>query len=382
MGNKDTTKIKQEVSNKINTEIQNITSNINKVLNETCTSTISNMINESASTAIVAVGGGNKMDLGNLNLEGDAEVDIQQQNEINATQKAIISLIENTEQMSQMANQMSQEMANKLQNDNAMKAALAAASKLKETETDAGGPEAMVNKIMDSIAKMVSIGGKTEKDIETSIRNEINMKIVNNTLNDNEIKNIVKNHVENNITKVNKQSCDMQVSGDNILIIQELDASGNAKLKITQQVLIAVFTECIIAKIDNTKLVSDITGLQTTKTSSDTLNKSKQEADMKAETEITKATEKKSAIMESVDNLVNKAVDLGNNFLAGGTLIIVIGIIGVIVALVFFLKSPEAMNMAKDGMKKIKGGGLNNPYRIVIILFLILLFTYKSKNKL
>lgn len=380
MGNKDSTKIKQEISNKINTEIQNITDNINKVLNDTSTTTVSNIVSENASQIKQSTAASNKMDLGEINLSGDVDIDISQKADIEATSKAIINIISSTEQMSKMANQMAQDMANKLQNDNSMQAALAAASKLKESQKDAGGPEAMVNKVMESVSKMMSAGNTSDKDIETSIRNEMNMKIVNKTTNNNEIKNIVKNHVENNITKVNKQSCDIQVSGDNVLVFKKLTASGNAKLKISQSVLIKAFNDCIVTAMDTQKLTSDVTGLQTTKTSADTANTTKQEAGMKADSDITKETENKSAIMESVDNLVTTAGDVGKSAIAGGTMVMIIGLIGVAVIAVFFLQSPEAMAMAGDAAKnmKKKGGGLSNPYTMLIILGLLILFNQKS----
>lgn len=378
MGNKDSTKIKQEISNKINTEIENITNNINKVLNDTSTSTVSNIVSENASQIKQATAASNKMDLGEINLSGDVDIDISQKADIEATSKAIINIISSTEQMASMANQMAQDMANKLQNDNGMKAALEAAAKLKESEKDAGGPEAMVNKVMESVSKMMSAGNSSDKDIETSIRNEMNMKITNKTTNENEIKNIVKNHVANNITKVNKQSCDIQVSGDNVLVFKKLTASGNAKLKISQSVLIKAFNDCIVTAMDTQKLTSDITGLQTTKTSSDTANTNKQGADMKAETAVTKESEKKSAIMESVDNLVSEAADVGKSAIAGGTMIMIVGLIAVAVIAVFFLQSPEAMAMAGDVAKNKKGGGLSNPYTMLIILGLLILFNQKS----
>ena len=379
MGNKDSTKIKQEISNKINTEIENITSNINKVLNDTSTSTVSNIVSENASQIKQATAASNKMDLGEINLSGDVDIDISQKADIEATSKAIINIISSTEQMAKMANQMAQDMANKLQNDNAMQAALTAASKLKESEKDAGGPEAMVNKVMESVSKMMSAGNTSSKDIETSIRNEMNMKITNKTTNENEIRNIVKNHVANNITKVNKQSCDIQVSGDNVLVFKKLTASGNAKLKISQSVLIKAFNDCIVTAMDTQKLTSDVTGLQTTKTSADTANANKQGADMKAETEVTKESEKKSAIMESVDNLVTTAGEVGKSAISGGTMIMIVGLIAVAGIAVFFLQSPEAMAMAGDAVKNMKkGGGLNNPYTMLIILGLLILFNHKS----
>lgn len=379
MGNKDSTKIKQEISNKINTEIENITNNINKVLNDTSTSTVSNIVSENASQIKQSTAASNKMDLGEIDISGDSDIDISQKADIEATSKAIINIISSTEQMAKMANQMAQDMANKLQNDSAMQAALTAASKLKESEKDAGGPEAMVNKVMESVSKMMSAGNSSSKDIETSIRNEMNMKITNKTTNENEIKNIVKNHVENNITKVNKQSCDIQVSGDNVLVFKKLKASGNAKLKISQSVLITAFNDCIVTAMDTQKLTSDITGLQTTKTSTDTANTNKQGADMKAETEVTKESEKKSAIMESVDNLVSEAADVGKSAIAGGTMVMIVGLIAVAGIAVFFLQSPEAMAMAGDAAKNMKkGGGLNNPYTMLIILGLLILFNQKS----
>ena len=380
MGNQSSEKTKIQVQNSIKMEVENITSNINKVLNDTSTTTVSNIVNENASQIKQSTGASNKMDLGEINLSGDADIDITQKADIQATTKAIINIISSTEQMSAMANQMAQDMANKLQNDTAMKAAMAAATKLKESEKSAGGPEAMVDKIMESVTKMINVGGKSDKEIETSIRNTIDMKMVNKTLNETDIKNIVKNHVENNITKVNKQSCDIQVSGDNVLVFKKLTASGNAKLKITQSMIINAFNDCIVSAMDNSKLVSDITGLQTTKSSSDTVNKTKLDADLKAETEVTKEIVKNSAIMESVDNLVTTAGEVGKSAIAGGTLIMIVGLIAVAGVAVFFLQSPEAMAMAGDAAKnmKKKGGGLSNPYIMLIILGLLILFNQKS----
>lgn len=379
MGNQDSSKTKVEVSNKINTEIQNITTNINKVLNETCTTTVSNIVNENVSQIKQSTAGSQTITLGNIVMSGTADIDIAQKANIEATTKAIIEIVQSMEQMSAMANQMAQDMANKLQNDNSMKAALEAAAKIKESQKDAGGPEGMVNKIMDTIGNMTKMGSSSSSEIEQSIRNEINNKIINNTRNENEIRNLVKNHVENNIKKVNAQSCDIQVSGQQALNTGDITASGG-KLKITQTISIKAFNDCIMKALDNTKLTSDITGLQTTKTSSDTSNTSKQDTDMKADTELVKETEKSSAIMASVDNLVDTAGEVGKSAIAGGTMVMIVGLIAVAGIAVFFLQSPEAMAMAGDVAKdlKKKGGGLNNPYTMLIILGLLILFNHKS----
>ena len=74
MGNKDSTKIKQEISNKINTEIVNITSNINKVLNDTSTSTVSNIVNENVSQIKQSTAASANMKIGDINISGDSDI--------------------------------------------------------------------------------------------------------------------------------------------------------------------------------------------------------------------------------------------------------------------------------------------------------------------
>jgi hypothetical protein len=142
--------------------------------------------------------------------------------------------------------------------------------------------------------------------------------------------------------------------------------------------IVNAFNDCIVSAMDNTKLANDITGLQTTKTSGDSANVTKQESGMKADSESTKETENKSAIMESVDNLVTTAGEVGKSAIAGGTMVMIVGLIAAVVIGVFFMQSPEAMAMASDAAKKMKGGGLSNPYTILIILGLLILFNQKS----
>lgn len=377
MGGKDSKKTKTIVETKLNMEINNTTTNINKVLQETINETVTNVVTENASKVKVSTAASNKMQFDSINASGDSDVDLSQDAKVQATSKAIITLVQSSQQMASLASQMGTDLQNKLQNDSSMKAALQAATALKNEVSNAGGPEAMVGKIMDTLGGM---GKKTDEQKETEIRNSFNLKISNTTVNQNEITNKVKNHVENNMKKVNSQSCDLQTSGDNIMSFGSINASGRGKVKLTQSLLINAFSDCIINAMDTTALTQDITGLTGTKTSSDTTNKSSAGGEMKTDTKVEDKKEEKSAIMDSVNNLVNKIGDVAQSGIASGAIVFVVLGLGVL----GFLLMGGGDQIASVANAVKKGGGLDQKSKnVVTILGLILLFNifFGSKNK-
>lgn len=385
MGNKDDSETKVIIRNEINTEIQNTTSNINKILNETMNTTVSNIVQKNATEIKMSTSAGNTASFGDIELTGDVDIDISQKAIVEATSKAIISLVQSTEQLAELASQMQQDIANKLKNDSGMKAAMDAAAKLKEAEKQGGGPEQMVDSILKTVKDMTRVGGSSSNKTTQDIKNSIMMKIKNTTINENNINNIVKNHIENNITKVNASSCNIDVSGSNVLTFSKIKASGNAKLKVSQELLITAFNDCVIEQLDTTTLTTKVTDLKTTKSEADTANISKVDSELKAKTELEKTKEAESGIMKSVDNLVDNVADVSKSAIAGSTIILIVGVVAVGIVAVIFLKSGGIGQVAAAAKTMKRGGGFlgldKNSENVIIVLLIILIINLlKNKN--
>lgn len=344
MGGSQSTKtsIKEKISSHISTKLKNITENLSTTINSSITDISTTMVNDTKASIKQATTASNKIDIINdLTATGDGTIDLSQTADVNAENEAIIKIISDASSLATLAAQTSNDVSNKIQNNAQLKNDMNTAAKIAESSKNAGGPEAMLDKLADMAAGMVSsmTGGSSnnstdmEKDITTKIENEIE----NTTINSNTVSNSVTNKINNEIKNITSASCEFNTNASNDLSARNVSASGHGTIKVAQKVSVKAFNKCLINLDIGGKIIGDLMQNQkfTSGTSSDNTSKSETAATTKSETEKTKQQE--SAFMGSVDNLVgtagsiaNSAIDLSGSFIYVIGIIIFICVIGVI----------------------------------------------------
>lgn len=375
MGGKDKSEITTIIKNELDIEITTETNNINNIVNNSS----QNIVTEMSQTAIANVKqstyASNTFTSGALIARGGAKVDVAQSADAVAENKAIISIVMSADSMQELGNKIIADVTSKVANDQAAQQSMKSLAAIGEMTKSAGGPEAMISKIADMAAGMTKSmsGGSTDTSSRTEISNMIKSKLKSTTTNSNDITNAISTTITNTISQAAEARCDMNTGTGNIIDIATILADGaGTEIKIKQEATVKALNNCIINLNMGSKIANVLTQGFETKTLSETANKQKGEQELKSESEITKKTIQESAVMDSVDNLVNKVSGL-----AGMYMFVVGFIIVAIIGGIFYLFSSGSIStgdFAKfspfgnndDNDNEQEGGenilfGLNNP---------------------
>jgi len=316
-----------DVQTHINTEIKNHTENITKIMTKTINDTTMSLINKNATKIQGTTSVTNNMDFGSLTATGkDSVIDINQTVNVEALITASVNLVSDTKALSVLGTQMTSDLKNKVANDNAMSASMEAINKIADAQKSAGGPEALVDSVMSTIAGLGSslTGGGTKSKSEqiTTIKNAINTKIANTTINKNDITNIVENKIKTGIENINEQSCELNSSAGNTLKAGDVNASEGGNIKLGQSAVVKAAINCIMGAVNASSMGTDIANKLGAATISDASNANKTDSAVKTDTDVSKTTEKGSAIMDSVDTAVTTAGSVANNAISTGGMLV------------------------------------------------------------
>jgi hypothetical protein len=245
--------------------------------------------------------------------------------------------------MAKLADKVANDVNNKIKNDSAAKAALSQAAKIADFQKSAGGPEAM----LDSVTNMVSglTGGGNSKS-DTEIENTIRTTINNRTVNQNDISNIVKNRIETSMKQAASATCNMDTTGQNAIDVDKITALAmagkSADVTLKQSVSIKAFNKCFIDLKMGQGIINDIGIDKSFTAKSETSNTNKTDSESKQEVAISTTKIQESAIMNSVDNAVNKVTGMISGIFQISPMLMIIIVVGGITAAVaayFYSKS-------------------------------------------
>lgn len=345
MGGKDKSEVKTIIKNELNMEITTETNNINTIVNKSSQTIVSEMSQAAIANVKQSTNASNTLTSKALIAKGGAKVDISQSADAVAENKAIISIVMSADSMQELGNKIVADVTSKVANDQAAQQSMKSLAAIGEMTKSAGGPEAMISKIADMAAGMTKsiTGGSTDTSSTTEITNSIKTKLKSITTNSNDITNIVDTTIKNTISQAAEARCDMNTGAGNIINIDAILADGGgSEIKIKQEASTKALNDCIINLNMGSKIANALTQGFETKTLSETANKQKGEQELKSESEITKKTIQESAIMDSVDNLVNQVAGL-----AGMYMFVVGFIIVAIIGGIFYLFSSGSISMGE-----------------------------------
>lgn len=312
-----------DIQTYINTEIKNNTENITKIMTKTINDTTMSVINKNATAISGETSATNLMDLENLSATGpDSVIDINQTVSVTALIQASVNLVSDTRAQSQLATQMASDLKNKVGNDSALGQSMDAINKIADAQKTAGGPEALIDSVMSTIAglgnSLTGGGTKSKSEQITTIKNTLSTKITNSTINKNDLSNIVENKIKTGIENINDQKCELRTSAGNTLKTGDISAAAGGKIKLGQSAVVSAAINCILGAVNASTMGTDIANKIGAATSSDTTNTNKTDTSVKTENDVSKTVEKGSAIMESVDTAVTTAGSVANNAISTG----------------------------------------------------------------
>jgi uncharacterized membrane protein len=333
MGGKTSSEIKKQITNEISLEISNTTKNLNTITNISSTELTQEIENKVEAEIKVNTGGINIIDVDEITFGRNSTVNINQDIKIAAVTNAIIKILSDTSQKQNSINNMAEKIKNKIDNDSTLKQDVDFLAKIGKSSSDAGGPEAFVNALADTVQTLIStignIGGSSSSSDETEIRNTIKNQINNVTINQTDITNKISTSIKNKMEQLGSAICDVETVGNNSIISQKLTALDGSIANINQTIDISSFSSCIIELQLGSTIASDLTNDFKVDTGSDTTNTSSGDQKAKVVADITEETRKDSSIMKGIDNLVNNVSDI-----AGSWIYIIGGIVGLIILII------------------------------------------------
>lgn len=334
MGGKDTKTTRTMISNEINVVINTTNQTITKITNDTSTKIMTDTVNSAAASIKTVTFCENAIRAESITAIGST-VNIDQSCDMAAKNQATINIVMSAAAMADLASQIANSVKSQLGASAVTKADVENLAKIgKETsKIDGGGPEGMLDSIMDAVG---GIGKTTEEATETEIRTVVNNFFNTINISDNDVKNKIDTAITNKITQNAAGVCDLDTTGSNkidvkeILALEKAGKSGNINIK--QALDFDSMNNCFITL----NIGSAITNALTNNNTFGTLSETTSAADTAAkaantsETIIKDSTESKSAIMNSVDNLV----DTVGGIVTGGQMMIVAIVVGIVIVLV------------------------------------------------
>jgi hypothetical protein len=355
MGGKTSKETRTIVQNEIQIEIENCTENINKIVNETTKNVTTEILNKNASKIEATAAAENLLTIkGDLNISGKgSSFKAKQEARATALQDAAIKLVSDTTQLAQLGTQLSQDVANKLQNDQQAKASLDTLANISELQKSAGGPEGMVESIMTAIqglGQSVTGGSSSTKTIN-EVKNTIKQKFFTKTVNNNEIVNKTNDFVKSSISNVNESSCKINVNASNKLALEaNVNIKDGGEFAPEQISEVSQTQKCVITAINATKLTQELVGKVDATSTGETYNAYKADTQAKTASEM-----KNEKIQDSIFSLASIFGSMGSPGI--GSVIVSIVFLIVIGVFVYFKYGKKSDTEAQSVAEGIQQGG-------------------------
>jgi len=366
---------KTDIENSINQKVKNLNTQISDVMNQSITNVSTEMITKNANTIRQSTSGNNQFTMdGDIVIGGKGKVAINQKVDVQSTNLAVINLVQNSKMLSEMASQTSSDIMNKIGNDNAMKAALAASTAISNKKSEEGGVAAMADSVMKA---MPGASSNSSDYTETKIANKLNIDMTNTNFNENKIRAIVENNLNTSVQNINAQECKIDTNVENVMRLKGIKVSDDGQLQLNQIANVKAFNECIIKTFNTSEMANQISNVQAIKTVSTAENKNAASAELTAKTKVENENSKTDAFAGMFRGLFGGL--FGGSFGSLGPIII----IAVICGLLFFAykmfsgKKEESTTSDEGGEdNKVQEGGSINICIDTYVVFIFILVLY------
>lgn len=247
-GSKTKEEMKLIVETKIETEIDNMNKTVTELITKQITNTSTSIINTNA----VGIDQGTALNINGrisgINMTGhNNKFEIVQQATVESQNKAVVQLLNNNSEMTNLSSQLTADLQSKMKNDSALSEAVTAAAQVNAAKNDenAGGIGGMVDKVMTMIDNM-GPGKEITKETETTIKNSLKMTLKNVNIDEKKIDNTIEKNITSAMKSINENSCKANTSANLNLIIEDIKINGEGLQFIYKQSgTVKAFNECI-----------------------------------------------------------------------------------------------------------------------------------------
>ena len=369
---------KTSIENDINQKVKNLNTQISDVMNQSVTNVSTEMITKNASTIRQSTSGNNQFTMdGDIVIGGKGKVAINQKVDVQSTNLAVINLVQSSKMLSEMASQTSSDIMNKIGNDNAMKAALAASTAISNKKSEEGGVAAMADSVMKA---MPGASSNSSDYTETKIANKLNIDMTNTNFNENKIRAIVENNLSTSVKNINAQECKMDTHAENVMRLKGIKVSDDGQLQLNQIANVKAFNECVIKTFNTAEMANQISNVQAIKTVSIAENKNAASAELKAETKVENVNSKTDAFAGMFSGLLGGSFggSMGGSMGSLGPIIIIAVICGLLFFAYKMFGGKKEESPTSEGDATQEGGSMNiciDTY-VVFIFVLVLYINY------
>jgi hypothetical protein len=307
--------------------------------------------------------------------------------------QALITICSDASALSTLASQLSNAITNNTENDSSVKNDLKALSALSSTKSDDGGPEKMLNSVVDGVKGTIqgvldsmspgkSLSTSDKSIIQTKMSTLINTEIETRTRNTNILENEMNTTIENALTNATKTGCLASFNATNELQAGNIIVKNGGKANLEQIVSVDAISKCIVDMQIGTKIVTDALAGTTFENKNTTENKNASASSAVSQADTTVKDEKSSSIMTTI-------LYLG---IAG----IVVGGLVTIAGVIFYNRKSFGIgvdtveNVINNNLDTTQpeispetqlGGGKSPTIYLLLSLLLFLVFLYKTSKK-
>ena len=307
--------ISKEVSAKMKSKVTNFTKNVNKSITDNTMKVSNSMVNEFKSSTSAQAIASNLLEDVTIMASGGAEIDINQDASAKLEMAAIVNILSSNEQKNTLANKVTAALQASIKNDSKLKAQLSQAAKIEAKAKKAGGFGNMVGGMVDKFAGMAegmmksATGGSsssksnsdTVRNIRTKISTSLETEINNTNINENTIINKMSVDIKNSFKNMTEDECLGSAESRNMMRKLKLLADTGAKIKVMQVAKTDAIAKCISTKKIGNKALTGLATDNSYKSTLDSSNKNTSKSGMKQKATISKKTEERDAINDSLD---------------------------------------------------------------------------------
>lgn len=361
MGNKEErkTKIETELNTKIKNKVENFNKNVNKSVTDITMNVTNSVVNEFKSENRSTSVAENTLKGIIIMATDGSEVDITQDADSMAEMAAVVKIMADTNLKNDMASQIGKQFETAMKNQTELQNSVEQAAKTDKHVDNSGGFDSMVGKIMDSVTKMMNVGGSStsETEIKKKISAEFENDIKNTAINISENMSKMQSELKNEVKNMSEDKCLVNAEARNKAEQMNLLASGGSKIRVIQKADAKAVGKCVSIKKIGMAALNTISNDESLKNifSSDNTTKAKNAS--KQTQSKTEKIKNRDAISDTINDLgktVGKVVETGIKETAGvakmgmGVILLPVIIIGGGIGLFVVMKMMNSMGGSYD----------------------------------
>lgn len=372
MGNKEEkkTKIKTKLNIAIKNKVENFNKNVNKSVTDITMNVTNSVVNEFKSENKSTSVAENTLKGITIMATDGSEVDITQDADSMAEMAAVVQIMADTNLKNDMASQIGKQFETAMKNQTELQNSAEQAAKTDKHVDKSGGFESMVAKIMDSVTKIMNVGGssKSETEIEQEVTTQLENDIKNTSINISETISKMKSEITNEVKNMSEDKCLVSAEARNKAEQMNLLASGGSKIRVMQKADAKAVGKCISIKKIGMAALNTISNDESLKNIFDSDNTTKAKNASKQTKSKSEKIKERDAISDTINDLgktAGKVAETGIKEAASvakmgmGVILLPVIIIGGGIGLLVVMKMMGSMGGDDEDYDEMEGGFLS-----------------------